>query len=75
MTKIQIRHLPIIEEGKPIALVSMRHIMEVLIEDKERQIRDLTTYITGSSLTNENQNEEKTDKIPVYNHFQKLEAL
>ncbi len=47
MSKVHVRYLPVIENGKPVALISMRHIMEVLIEDKEYQIRELTTYITG----------------------------
>lgn len=48
MTKAHIRHLPVIENSKPIAMLSMRHIMELLVEEKENQIRDLTQYITGT---------------------------
>ncbi len=50
MSKSHSEHLPVLESDTPIALVSMAHIMEFLVEDKETQIRQLTTYITGSSL-------------------------
>lgn len=51
MSKSQVEHLPVFENDTPIALVSMAHIMEFLVEDKENQIRQLTTYITGSCLS------------------------
>lgn len=51
MSKSHVEHLPVFESDTPIALVSMSHIMEFLVEDKENQIRQLTTYITGSCLS------------------------
>lgn len=67
MSKMYIRHLPILDKGQPIALVSMRHIMEVLVEDKETQIRDLTSYITGSfSSIDTIGNYKRIQDIPVY---------
>ena len=67
MSKMHIRHLPILDKGQPIALVSMRHIMEVLVEDKETQIRDLTSYITGSfSSIDTIGNYKRIQDIPVY---------
>lgn len=49
MSNAKIRHLPVMEKDKPIALLSMRHIMEALVEDKEFQIDELEKYITGSN--------------------------
>lgn len=66
MSKVHVRHLPVLESGRPIALVSMRHIMEVLIDDKEAQIRDLTTYITGTSLVAIEPNQKMQNKVPIY---------
>jgi len=63
MSKVHIRHLPVLDKGKPIALISMRHIVEVLIQDKENQIRDLTTYITGFGSVAHLRSEKE---IPIY---------
>ncbi len=49
MTKLHIRHLPVLDEGVPVALLSMRHIMEALIQDNQFMITELTKYVTGSS--------------------------
>lgn len=67
MTKVHVRHLPVMDKDTPIAMLSMRHIMEALVDDKENQIRELTTYITGSSAVFEF-DQEKTNysKIPIY---------
>lgn len=48
MTKLHIRHLPVLDGGAPVALLSMRHIMEALIQDNQFMITELTKYITGS---------------------------
>jgi CBS domain-containing protein len=70
MLKIHVRHLPVLEDGRPIALISMRHIMEVLIEDKEAQIRELTTYITGSGVHVGFTSEKQNQKVPIYSTAQ-----
>lgn len=51
MSKNHIRHLPVMDGESPIALVSMGHIMEFLVDDKDTQIKQLTTYITGTGYT------------------------
>lgn len=67
MSKVHIRHLPVIDQGIPIALLSMRHIMEALVDDKENQIRELTKYITGSSIQwNHEQSKVNLNQIPIY---------
>lgn len=75
MSKVHVRHLPVLENGRPIALVSMRHIMEVLINDKEAQIRELTTYITGTSLADTEQSQKMQNKVPIYYTNSNQEAL
>ncbi len=47
MTYKHIRHLPVMENGTLIGMVTMRDVVKVLIEEKENAIRDLETYITG----------------------------
>lgn len=65
MSKVHVRHLPVLENGTPIALISMRHIMEVLVEDKEMLIRDLTSYITGCSMVELLPNQITQTTVPV----------
>ncbi len=48
MTKMDVRTLPVMENEKPIGLLSMRHITEALIEDQEFMISQLVQYTTGS---------------------------
>jgi len=41
MSQKQIRHLPVIEYDRPVGLVSIRDIVQALLEGQERQIREL----------------------------------
>lgn len=66
MSKFHIRHLPVIENGRPVALLSMRHIMEVLVEDKDMQIRELTTYIVGTDNLAQQNEIQKNSNVPIY---------
>lgn len=50
MSKMKIRHLPVIHDGRAIAVLSMSHIMEALVEENEFMIAELTKYVTGSNL-------------------------
>jgi CBS domain-containing protein len=47
MTKWHIRHLPIMEKGRLIGMVSMRDVVEVLLSMKEGTIASLENYILG----------------------------
>lgn len=47
-----IRHLPVLDEGKLMGILTMRDIVNVLIKEKENTIKDLQTYINGGYLTN-----------------------
>ncbi len=48
MCKLRIRHLPVLRDNRPIALLSMRHLMEAIVEENEFMIGQLVSYITGS---------------------------
>lgn len=45
MTKWHIRHLPVMEEGHLIGMVSMRDIVEAIIKAKDNTIESLEKYI------------------------------
>ena len=47
MTERRIRHLPVLEEGKLVGLVSIGDVVKQLSKDQRAEIRYLTDYITG----------------------------
>lgn len=53
MAEMRIRHLPVLHEGTPIAFLSMRDIMEALVEENQFMLSQLITYITGSNRAEE----------------------
>jgi CBS domain-containing protein len=55
MVKMKIRHLPVLQGDTPIAFLSMRHIMEALVEEKQFMVNQLMTYITGTNTVEEGQ--------------------
>lgn len=56
MCKMKVRHLPVLLGGRPIALLSMRHIMEAIVEENEFMIGQLVSYITGGPSAHEKSN-------------------
>jgi predicted transcriptional regulator len=60
MTSMSVRHLPVYENGKPIALLNIRHIMEALIQDREFVISELVKYVTGAPLEKPKNNQGVT---------------
>ncbi len=48
MTDSRVRHLPVIEHGKLVGLISIGDIVKVLISEKEFLIEQLTCYINGA---------------------------
>ena len=48
MTKEHIRHLPVVEDGKLVGLVSIGDVVKGLITSKETMIDNLQNYIEGS---------------------------
>jgi CBS domain-containing protein len=47
MSHNRIRHLPVIESGKVLGMISIRDIMDDIIADHEQTISQLQSYITG----------------------------
>jgi CBS domain-containing protein len=56
MCKMKVRHLPVLLGDTPIALLSMRHIMEAIVEENEFMIGQLVAYITGGPSAHEKTN-------------------
>ena len=50
MTKYHVRHLPVVDDGHLIGLVSIGDVVQSVIADKENLISDLQDYIEGLSI-------------------------
>jgi CBS domain-containing protein len=48
MTNKHVRHLPVVENGNLIGLVSIGDIVKTIISEHEYTIKQLENYITGS---------------------------
>jgi len=47
MTKHRIRHLPVIDDGEMIGLVSIGDLVNAVIDDQQQLIEQLERYVTG----------------------------
>jgi len=47
MNDKRVRHLPVIDEGKLVGLVSIRDVVNMIIHEREATIRDLEQYIAS----------------------------
>jgi len=47
MSQHKIRHLPLVDNGKVLGMISIRDIMDDIIADHEQTIAQLQTYITS----------------------------
>ncbi len=45
MRKIGCRHLPVIEEGRVVGVLSMRDLLRDEIEEQDHEIRNLRAYL------------------------------
>src|SRR4051794_17743016 len=48
MTVERVRHLPVMEDGNLVGLISIGDLVKSIIEDREFVIDQLTSYITGT---------------------------
>ena len=47
MSHKKFRHLPVLENGKVLGMISIRDIMDDIIADNEQTISQLTNYINS----------------------------
>ena len=47
MTERSIRHLPVVEDGEVIGMISMRDLVKAIIADQQEEIEQLESYISG----------------------------
>lgn len=48
MTKKKMRHLPVIDHSRLLSVITMEDVVKALIEDQVFYINELTKYVTGS---------------------------
>lgn len=48
MSEERVRHLPVLEEGRLVGLISMGDVIYALLRDQQHMIESLEQYITGS---------------------------
>lgn len=53
MTSKKMRHLPVIENTKLLSVITMEDVVAALIEDQVFYINELTKYVTGSLMLEE----------------------
>ena len=47
MTERRIRHLPVMEDGKVVGMISIGDLVEAIISDQQEEIQQLEHYING----------------------------
>ena len=47
MTEKKIRHLPVVEEGNVVGMISIGDLVEAIIADQQEEIEQLEHYISG----------------------------
>ncbi|MGI9236960.1 MAG: CBS domain-containing protein [Woeseiaceae bacterium] len=47
MTERRIRHLPVVEDGKVIGMISIGDLVQAIISDQQEEIQQLEQYISG----------------------------
>jgi len=47
MTERRIRHLPVVEDGRVIGLISIGDLVQAIIQDQQAEIQHLEQYISG----------------------------
>lgn len=50
MTEKRIRHLPVVDQGSVVGIISLGDIVKYLVDEKEFEIKNLQSYISGPGL-------------------------
>ena len=48
MQERHIRHIPVVEGGRVLGVLSLRHILRADLEDKKHEVEAITAYIQGA---------------------------
>jgi predicted transcriptional regulator len=48
MTTCHCRHLPVVEEGKLLGIVSIGDLVKKMLDEKQSEVEKLSQYITGT---------------------------
>ncbi|MBL8444152.1 MAG: CBS domain-containing protein [Zoogloeaceae bacterium] len=51
MTKKRFRHLPVVDEGKVVGMITIGDVVKVVMEQQEATIQQLSSYIAGDLAT------------------------
>jgi len=49
MSQNKIRHLPVVEEGRPTGMITVADLLKFIIQDQEMTIEELQSYIQGET--------------------------
>jgi CBS domain-containing protein len=49
-TDLRIRHLPVVEQGRLLGILSMGDLVYYVVKDKERKLTDVTEYVFGRQI-------------------------
>ena len=50
MTTKAIRHLPVVERGRLVGMVTIRDVVKAIVSDRDGTIRSLETYLTSLTI-------------------------
>ena len=50
MTERRIRHLPVLEDGKVVGVISIGDLVKYMVDEKDFEIKNLQSYISGPGL-------------------------
>jgi CBS domain-containing protein len=48
MTELRVRHLPVVEHGHLVGLVSIGDVMKAIIDEREFELEELHAYVAGA---------------------------
>lgn len=51
MTKKRFRHLPVVDQGKVVGMITIGDVVRVVMEQQEATIQQLSSYISGDLAT------------------------